>query len=148
MNAGIVVVLGLFNPFSIKDVAMKNTKHTELSATQYLPEVLFERLCKRLGVRSYSALGRAIGLSPSVVSKVRNRRLAISSEILLKIHDATDIPVRELRRWMGDTRPFYSPLSPAIVRQSATIKSSRTYRMVSAPASAQPRQLDTADAHP
>jgi DNA-binding transcriptional regulator YdaS (Cro superfamily) len=95
---------------------MKNTKCTELSATQYLPEVLFERLCARLGARSYSALGRAIGLSPSVVSKVRNRRLAISSEILLKIHDATDIPVRELRRWMGDTRPYYSPLSPAIVR--------------------------------
>jgi hypothetical protein len=95
---------------------MKNTKCTELSATQYLPEVLFERLCARLGVSSYSALGRAVGLSPSVVSKVRNRRLAISSEILLKIHDATDIPLRELRRWMGDTRPFYSPLSPAIIR--------------------------------
>lgn len=108
---------------------MKNTKSSELSAAQYIPEVLFERLCNRLGVRSYSALGRVIGLSPSVVSKVRNRRLAISSEILLKIHDATDIPVRELRRWMGDTRPFYSPLPPAIVRQAATIRSSRTRRL-------------------
>ena len=111
---------------------MKNTKCTELSATQYLPEVLFERLCKRLGVRSYSALGRALGLSPSVVSKVRNRRLAISSEILLKIHDATDIPVRELRRWMGDTRPFYSPLSPAIIRPQAKSEAPQVHSSVRA----------------
>lgn len=96
---------------------MKNKIHTELSAAQYIPEALIERLCVRLGARSYSALGRAIGLSPSVVSKVRNRKLAISSEILLKIHDATDIPVRELRRWMGDTRPYYSPLTPAIINR-------------------------------
>lgn len=111
---------------------MKNTKCTELSATQYLPEVLFERLCTRLGVRSYSALGRAIGLSPSVVSKVRNRRLAISSEILLKIHDATDIPLRELRRWMGDTRPFYSPLSPAVIRPPVKSEALRVHSSVRA----------------
>lgn len=94
---------------------MKNVKRTELKPEQYLPEALFKRLCIRLGVRTYSALGAAIGLSPSVVSKVRNRKVAISSEILLKIHDATDIPLRELRRWMGDTRPYYSPLSPAVI---------------------------------
>lgn len=94
---------------------MKNTMRTELTAGQYMPEALFEKLCARLGVPSYSALGVAIGLSPSVVSKIRNRKVAISSEILLKIHDATDIPVRELRRWMGDTRPYYSPLSSAVI---------------------------------
>ncbi len=94
---------------------MKNTMRTELTPSQYMPEVLFEQLCARLGMASYSALGAAIGLSPSVVSKVRNRKVAISSEILLKIHDATDIPVRELRRWMGDTRPYYSPLSSAVI---------------------------------
>jgi hypothetical protein len=47
---------------------------------------------------------------------VRRRRLAISSEILLKIHDATDIPVRELRRWMGDMRPHFSRVQLASVR--------------------------------
>lgn len=124
---------------------MKNTKSTELSATQYIPEVLFERLCARLGVRSYSALGRVIGLSPSVVSKVRNRRLAISSEILLKIHDATDIPVKELRRWMGDTRPYYSPLPPAIVRQGATIKRALQTQPARAGNGDTSDDLDTAD---
>lgn len=98
---------------------MKKVMRTELTPNQYLPEALFERLCARLGVRTYSALGALIGLSPSVVSKVRNRKVAISSEILLKIHDATDIPLRELRRWMGDTRPYYSPLSTAVIGRRA-----------------------------
>ncbi len=83
---------------------------------QYTPEAFLERLCERLGARSLSALGRVVGLSPSVLSKVRRRRLAISSEILLKIHDATDIPVRELRRWMGDMRPYFSRVQLARVR--------------------------------
>ena len=93
---------------------MKQENHPQLF--HYTPEAFLERLCERLGARSLSALGRVVGLSPSVLSKVRRRRLAISSEILLKIHDATDIPVRELRRWMGDMRPYFSRVQLARVR--------------------------------
>jgi hypothetical protein len=93
---------------------MKQENHSQLF--HYTPEAFLERLCERLGARSLSALGRVVGLSPSVLSKVRRRRLAISSEILLKIHDATDIPVRELRRWMGDMRPYFSRVQLARVR--------------------------------
>jgi hypothetical protein len=57
-----------------------------------------------------------VGLSPSVLSKVKRRRLAVSSEILLKIHDATDIPVRELRHWMGDMRPLFSRVQLRAIR--------------------------------
>lgn len=92
-----------------------NLKRNELPATQYAPEKLIERLCKAVGARSYSALGRVINVSPSVLSKVRHRRLGISSEILLKIHEATGIPIRELRRWMGDTRRYFSPLPPSVL---------------------------------
>ncbi len=120
--------------YLIRDTAMKTTMCTELAADQYDPEALFARLCIRLGVKSYSALGLKIGLSPSAVSKVRNRKVVISSEILLKIHDATDIPLRELRRWMGDTRPFYSPLSPSIIRgqRNGSTTTSRVVRAQSA----------------
>ncbi len=90
-------------------------KRNELSPTQYDPEKLIDRLCKAVGARSYSALGRVIDVSPSVLSKVRHRRLGVSSEILLKIHDATGIPIRELRRWMGDTRRYFSPWHPSVM---------------------------------
>ena len=93
---------------------MKQENQSQLF--NYTPEAFLERLCERLGARSLSALGRVVGLSPSVLSKVIRRRLAISSEILLKIHDATDIPVRELRRWMGDMRPYFSRVQLVRVR--------------------------------
>lgn len=76
----------------------------------YSPETFIDGLLRRLGVRSYAALGRIVGLSPSVISKVRHRRLIISSKILVQVHEATDIPIRELRRMMGDTRRHFSPL--------------------------------------
>jgi transcriptional regulator with XRE-family HTH domain len=97
-----------------KEIKMKQENQSQLF--NYTPEAFLERLCERLGARSLSALGRVVGLSPSVLSKVRRRRLAISSEILLKIHDATDIPVRELRRWMGDMRPYFSRVQLVRVR--------------------------------
>ncbi len=98
-----------------------NTKRDELSASQYAPERLIERLCSAVGARSYSALSRVIDISPSVLSKVRHRRLGVSSEILLRIHDATGIPIRELRRWMGDTRRYFSPLRPALLERSRKV---------------------------
>lgn len=76
----------------------------------YAPERFIDSLIRQLGVRSYAALSRAVGLSPSVISKIRNRRLIISSKILVQVHEATDIPIRELRRMMGDTRRYFSPL--------------------------------------
>lgn len=76
----------------------------------YTPELFIDRLIRRLGLRSSSALARRVGLSPSVISKVRHRRLAVSGEILLKIHEETEIPIKELRHMMGDHRPFFSPL--------------------------------------
>ena len=83
---------------------------TKYASETYTPEVFIDRLIRRLGLRSSSALAREVGLSPSVISKVRHRRLAVSGEILLKIHEETGIPIRELRHMMGDTRPYFSPV--------------------------------------
>lgn len=88
----------------------KETPTTE----NYTPDLFIDRLIHRLGVRSSSALGRLVGLSPSVISKVRHGRLAISGEILLRIHESTNIPIRELRRMMGDTRRYFSPFKPGL----------------------------------
>jgi hypothetical protein len=86
------------------------TAMIKYTSDTYTPELFIDRLIRRLGLRSSSALARKVGISPSVISKVRHRRLAVSGEILLKIHEETDIPIRELRHMMGDTRPYFSPV--------------------------------------
>jgi hypothetical protein len=79
--------------------------------SQYTPELFIDGLMRVLGTHSRSALARAVGISPSVISKIWHRRLAISSEILLQVHETTGIPIRELRRMMGDQRRFFSRFS-------------------------------------
>ena len=79
--------------------------------TNYTPELFIDGLMRRLGARTRSSLARAVGISPSIVSKIWHRRLPVSSEILLQVHDATGIPIRELRRMMGDHRQFFSRFS-------------------------------------
>ena len=79
--------------------------------THYTPELFIDGLMRRLGTQTRSALAKAVGVSPSILSKIWHRRLAISSEILLQVHEATGIPIRELRRMMGDQRRFFSRFS-------------------------------------
>lgn len=76
----------------------------------YNPESLIARLKKELNARSISALARAIAVTPSVLSKVRRHELTVSSNLLIAIHDATSIPIRELRAWMGDHRRLYDKI--------------------------------------
>ena len=76
----------------------------------YNPEGLITRLKKELNARSISALARAIAVTPSVLSKVRRHELTVSSNLLIAIHDATSIPIRELRAWMGDHRRLYDKI--------------------------------------
>jgi len=75
---------------------------------EYRPEQLIHTLMARLQARSLSELARKIGVSPSVLSKVMRHELPISGRILIKIHDSTGLPIRQLRTWMGDDRPFFS----------------------------------------
>ena len=103
---------------------MKTSKVTGLFALQYAPERLFEHLYTLLGASSYSALSRQLGISPSAVCKLRHRERPITAEILLKVHEATGIPLRELRRWMGDTRPHFAPVPPSALRSVQTTRSS------------------------
>lgn len=90
---------------------MKKKNTPQQSITSYTPELFIDSLMRRLGMKTRTALARAVGVSPSLVSKIWHRRLAISGEILLQVHEVTGIPIRELRRMMGDERRFFRPFS-------------------------------------
>lgn len=102
-------ILSTRNPRQGRNVLRENnSKKTSRTGFEYRPEQLIHTLMARLQARSLSELARKIGVSPSVLSKVMRRELPISSRILIKIHDSTGLPIRQLRTWMGDDRPFFS----------------------------------------
>lgn len=47
-------------------------------------------------IRNDAALARALEVAPSVISKIRHGKLQFGDTLLLRAHDNTGIPVRDL----------------------------------------------------
>jgi len=62
---------------------------------------LLDFVIGRAGLKNDAALSRALGVQPPVISKIRHYKLKVGPEMILKIHDATDIPVREIKGIIG-----------------------------------------------
>lgn len=71
------------------------------------PNHLFDLLLKRMNLESDAALSRVLDVAPSVISKVRNGRVAVNALLMLRIHEATNLSIREIRNLMGDTSTKY-----------------------------------------
>lgn len=71
---------------------------------QYQPSNLLDTLIVTLGLKNDAALCRALEIRPPILSKIRNRHMPISSALLLRMHEVTDISIRDLRGLMGDRR--------------------------------------------
>ena len=67
----------------------------------YDPNRLFDCLITIKKMRSDAALSRFLKVTPPVISKIRSGHVNISPNLLLKIHDAYNIPINELRAVLG-----------------------------------------------
>lgn len=76
-------------------------------AAKYDPNHLLDSLIERLQLRNDAALSRALGVEPPVISKIRHRRLPVGASLLIRMHEASDITIHELRELMGDRREKY-----------------------------------------
>lgn len=77
---------------------------TEDVGGDYSPGRLLDTLAAKLNARNDAALARAIEVAPAIVSKIRHGRLPVGASILLRMHEASGIDIRELRDLMGDRR--------------------------------------------
>jgi plasmid maintenance system antidote protein VapI len=71
---------------------------------QYNPNHLLDILIEKLRLKNDAALSRALEVAPQVISKIRHHRLAIGATLLIRMHEVSDISIRELRNLMGDRR--------------------------------------------
>lgn len=103
-----------------KTIDLQQKPHVARPET-YDPDNLLNALIQRLKLRNDAALSRMLEVSPPVISKIRQRRLAIGASLLIRMHDITGLTVRELRALMGDRREKYR-LSSAQGRSIPTDK--------------------------
>lgn len=75
----------------------------------YNPNHLLDTLIGTLNLKNDAALSRALEVAPAVLSKLRHFRLPVGASILIRMHEATDMPIRDLRALMGDTSAKFVP---------------------------------------
>src|ERR1700750_2357637 len=71
---------------------------------QYDPDRLLDALIKKLHLKTDAALSRALEVAPPVISKIRHRRLPVGASLLIRMHEVSDLSIRDLRYLMGDRR--------------------------------------------
>ncbi len=74
---------------------------------QYNPNHLLDAILGKLQLRNDAALSRALEVAPPVISKIRHHKLQVGASILIRMHELTGMPIRDLRDLMGDRRAKY-----------------------------------------
>src|SRR4051795_8890949 len=70
----------------------------------YNPNHLLDILIEKLHLKNDAALSRALEVAPPVISKIRHRRLPVGASLLIRMHEVSDLSIRDLRILMGDRR--------------------------------------------
>ena len=68
------------------------------------PNNLLDSLIEKLHLKNDAALSRALEVAPPVISKIRHRRLPVGASLLIRMHEVSNLTIRELRVLMGDRR--------------------------------------------
>ncbi|MES2299631.1 MAG: hypothetical protein V4582_21515 [Pseudomonadota bacterium] len=70
------------------------------SAT-YDPNKVLDAVIEKLQLKNDAALSRALEVAPPVISKIRHRTLPIGATILLRMHEVSDLSIKDLRSLMA-----------------------------------------------
>lgn len=74
---------------------MKQRDETIIGAAD--PVNLLDSLIEKLNLKNDAALCRALEVAPPVISKIRNRRLPVGASILIRMHEVSNLSIRELK---------------------------------------------------
>ena len=81
--------------------------HTLSSQETYDPNRLLDTLRERMHLKNDAALSRALEVTAPVISKIRHRTLPVGASLLIRMHEVTQLSIRDLRDLMGDRRTRY-----------------------------------------
>lgn len=68
------------------------------------PHDLFDFLMREAEIKNDAGLARALGVPHATVSKIRNRKSIVSSDLILKIHRLTGLSVETIDSMLEKTQ--------------------------------------------
>src|ERR1700709_2942895 len=78
--------------------------HSLASQESYNPNHLLDILLGKMQLKNDAALSRMLEVAPPVISKIRHHRLPVGASLLIRMHEVSDLSIRDLRYLMGDRR--------------------------------------------
>lgn len=78
----------------------------------YAPELLLQKLALELKLESDLQIAQRLDVDPALISRVRRKRLPIGGVLLVRIHEITGWPTREIRHLYGDRRQVFRLREP------------------------------------
>lgn len=64
---------------------------------------LLDELIARFNVKNDRQLAKALGISTPVVSRIRNKKSAVSADIIIRIHEVYGMPIAEIKALCVET---------------------------------------------
>ena len=83
---------------------MAQQHHALSSQESYNPNHLLDILLGKMQLKNDAALSRMLEVAPPVISKIRHHRLPVGASLLIRMHEVSDLSIRDLRYLMGDRR--------------------------------------------
>jgi len=71
------------------------------------PNKLLDKLHEIMCLKNDAALSRRLCVAPSIISNIRRGRIPVGASILVRIHEATNLSIKDLRAIMGDRRATF-----------------------------------------
>ena len=68
-----------------------------LEPSRFVPNRLLDTLIEKLHLKNDAELCRVLEVQPPIISKIRHRKLNVGATILLRMHEKSNIPIRELK---------------------------------------------------
>jgi hypothetical protein len=68
-----------------------------LEPSSFVPNKLLDTLIEKLKLKNDAELCRVLEVQPPIISKIRHRKLTVGATILLRMHEKSDMSIRELK---------------------------------------------------
>lgn len=65
------------------------------------PGRLFDLVMERFSLENDRALARMLDVSPSLISKTRNLKMPVTADLLLRLHEETEMSIRDIKSYLG-----------------------------------------------
>ena len=68
-----------------------------LEPSSFVPNKLLDTLIEKMHLKNDAEPCRVLEVQPPIISKIRHRKLNVGATILLRMHEKSNIPIRELK---------------------------------------------------